>query len=223
MAGTTVLCTQYPARVTILLAVAARKQNERSLTTAAEKLEQHIEQIGSSNERIMKGESDMLVRMTQRMNKNFDEIREEHNTRMKNVMTDIRALNDSMVASAEHSTNSSEMQRLWVQVERYDQVIPVYQVQIKDVQDRNKKLWADLVGERGYMGQLKVRLDKAKALVISLGTVNLLWMMMRVKMAMRTKILTNRNSSPLPPLPRMKVVKQRLDRARIRSWKLPLA
>jgi hypothetical protein len=82
----------------ILLAVAARKLNERSLTTAAEKLEQHIEQIGSSNERIMKGESDMLVRMTQRMNKNFDEIREEHNTRMKNVMADIRVLNDSMVA-----------------------------------------------------------------------------------------------------------------------------
>jgi hypothetical protein len=45
----------------ILLAVAARKQNERSLATAAEKLEQHIEQIRSSNGRIMKGESDMLV------------------------------------------------------------------------------------------------------------------------------------------------------------------
>ncbi len=39
----------------ILLAVAARKQNEQSLATAAEKLEQHIEQIGNSNERIMKG------------------------------------------------------------------------------------------------------------------------------------------------------------------------
>ncbi len=34
----------------ILLAVAARKQNERSLATAAEKLEQHMEQIESSNE-----------------------------------------------------------------------------------------------------------------------------------------------------------------------------
>jgi hypothetical protein len=39
----------------ILLAVAARKLNdERSLATAADKLEQHIGQIGSSNERIMK-------------------------------------------------------------------------------------------------------------------------------------------------------------------------
>ncbi len=102
----------------ILLAVAARKQNERSLATAAEKLEQHFEQIGSSNERIMQGEKSALERMTRRMNKSFVEIREEHNTRMKNVMADIRALNDSMVASAEHSTNSNEMQWLRFQVER---------------------------------------------------------------------------------------------------------
>ncbi len=40
----------------ILLAVAAKKQNERTLATAAEKLEQHIEQIGNSNERIVQGE-----------------------------------------------------------------------------------------------------------------------------------------------------------------------
>ncbi len=32
----------------MLLAVAARKQNERSLAMAVEKLEQHIEQIGNS-------------------------------------------------------------------------------------------------------------------------------------------------------------------------------
>jgi gas vesicle protein len=93
----------------ILLAVAAKKQNERYLATAAEKLEQHIEQIGNSNGRIMKGESDMLARMSQRINESFDVLRDEHNTRMKNVMADIRALNDSMVASAEHNTNSNEM------------------------------------------------------------------------------------------------------------------
>jgi hypothetical protein len=79
----------------ILLAVAAKKQNEVYLATAAEKLEQHIEQIGSSNERIMKGESDMLERMSQRMNESLDVLRDEHSTRMKNVMADIRALSDS--------------------------------------------------------------------------------------------------------------------------------
>ena len=73
----------------------------------------------------MKGESDMLERMSQRMNESFDVLRDEHNTRMKNVMADIRALSDSMVASAERGTDSNEMQRLRHQVERYDQIFPI--------------------------------------------------------------------------------------------------
>ncbi len=154
----------------ILLAVAARKQNERSLATAAEKLEQHMEQIGNSNERIIKGESDMLARLNRRMNKNFTELREEHNTRMKNVMADIRELNASMVASAEHGSISNEMQRLRFQVERYDQIFPVYQAQIKDMKELNQKLKADLLGEKHRNDHLKIRLDKSEALVISLGT-----------------------------------------------------
>ena len=131
-----------------------------------------MEQIESSNERVMQGEKDALERMTKRMNRSFEEKRDDQRTRMRNVMTDIRALNDSMVASAEHSTNSAEMQRLRFQVERYEQILPVYEAQISDTRERNKKLWADLLGERGYIDQLKIRLDKAEALVISLGTAN---------------------------------------------------
>ncbi len=81
----------------------------------------------------MKGESDMLERMSQRMNESFDVLRDENNTRIKNVMADIRALNGSMVASAEHSTNSNEMQRLRFQVERYHQILPICQAQVKDM------------------------------------------------------------------------------------------
>jgi hypothetical protein len=122
----------------ILLAVAARKQNERYLATAAEKLEQHIEQIGNSNGRIIKGESDMLERMPQRMNESFDVLRDEHNTRMKNVMADIRALSDSMAVSAEQGAISSEMQRLRHQVERYDQIFPIRQAQVKELEQMNR-------------------------------------------------------------------------------------
>ena len=154
----------------ILLAVAARKQNKQSLATAASELEQHIEEIGHSNERIMKGESDLLDKMSRRMNRSFDELREDRNTRMKNVMADIRALNASMVASAEHSTNSNEMQRLRFQVDRYEQVIPVCQVQIKDLKEQNQKLRTDLLAEKYRNEQLKIRLDKAEALVVVMGT-----------------------------------------------------
>ncbi len=153
----------------ILLAVAARKQNERSLAMAAEKLEQHMEQIGNSNERIMKGESDVVARMSQRMNKNFDELQEEHNTRMKNVMADIRKLNASMAVSAGHGSGPREMQRLRFQVERYDRIFPVYQAQIKDMKEQNKKLRADLLGEKHRSDQLTIRLEKSEALVITLG------------------------------------------------------
>ncbi len=57
----------------------------------------YIEQIGNSNERIMKGENDLLEKMSRRMSRSFDQFREEHNTRMKNVMNDIRDINASMV------------------------------------------------------------------------------------------------------------------------------
>ena len=70
----------------ILLAVAARKQNERSLASAASSLEQHIEQIGRSNERILKGENDLLEKMSQRMNSSFEQFRVDHHVRMKSVM-----------------------------------------------------------------------------------------------------------------------------------------
>ncbi len=102
----------------ILLAVAARKQNERSLTTAVEKLEQHMEQIASSNERVIQGEKDALERMTRRMDESFIEFRDDHQARMMNVMSDIRSLNESITSSAEHGTDSNEMLRLKAQVER---------------------------------------------------------------------------------------------------------
>ena len=145
----------------ILLAVAAKKQNERSLATATEKLEQHMEQIEHSNDCVMKGEKDALEKLTLRMNRSFEEIRGEQQMRMKNVMADIRALNDSMVASAEHGTNSGEMQRLRVQVERYDQIFPICQAQVKDMEQLNKKLRADLLEEKHRNERMRIRLDKA--------------------------------------------------------------
>ena len=153
----------------ILLAVAARKQNERSLTTAVEKLEQHMEQIASSNERVIQGEKDALENMTRRMDSSFAEFRDEHHTRMRNVMSSIRSLNDSMVASAEHSTNSNEMQLLKVQVERYDQIFPICQAQVKDLEQLNKRLRADLLEEKHRNERMKIRMDKAEALAIRLG------------------------------------------------------
>ena len=151
----------------ILLAVAARKQNEQSLAAAADKLEQHMEQI---EHRVIQGEKDALEQMTSRMNRTFEEMRDDQHTRMKNVMADIRALSDSMKSSAEHGMSSSEMQRLRFQNDRYEQVFPLCQVQIKDLKEQNQKLRTDLLAEKYRNEQLKIRLDKAEALVITMGT-----------------------------------------------------
>ena len=112
----------------------------------------------------------MLWNMTRRMNQSFTEIRDEQHARMRNVMADIRALNDSMVASAEHCTNSDTMQQLKVQVERYEEILPICQAQVKDKEELNKKLRADLLGEKHRNEQMKIRLDRAEALAIKLGT-----------------------------------------------------
>jgi hypothetical protein len=55
----------------ILLAVAARTQNEQLLVAASEKFEQHIEQIAGSNEHVMQREKDAIEQMAQRMNSSY--------------------------------------------------------------------------------------------------------------------------------------------------------
>ncbi len=105
----------------------------------------------------------MLERMSQRMNESFDVLRDEHNTRMKNVMANIRALSDSMAVSAEHGAISSEMQRLRHQVERYDQIFPIRQAQVKELEQMNRKLRADLLEGKYRNERMKARLDKAES------------------------------------------------------------
>ena len=157
----------------ILLAVAARKQNERSLASAADRLEQHIVEIGRSNERILKGENDLLEKMSQRMNSSFEQFRVDHHVRMKSVMKDIREINASMVVSAENGSVSGEMQRLRFQVERYEQILPLIQAQLRDAQEKSKRLLNDLLEERAVIKRLNSRVERAEALALKLGTADL--------------------------------------------------
>jgi hypothetical protein len=129
-----------------------------------------MEQITNSNERVIRGEKDALERMTRRMDESFTEFRDDHQARMMDVMSDIRSLNESITSSAEYGTDSNEMQRLKVHVERYDQIFPICQAQVKDMELLNKKLRADLLEEKHRNERMKIRLDKAEALAISLGT-----------------------------------------------------
>ncbi len=66
-------------------------------------------------------------------------------------MTDIRALQDSITVSADHSFsgNSQEMQRLKFEVSQYANVIPIYRARIKDTGDANQKLLEESKNSQG--------------------------------------------------------------------------
>ncbi len=154
----------------ILLAVATRKQNEQLLAAASEKFEQHIEQIEVSNNRVLQREKDAIEQMAQRMNNNYLLIQDEHKTRIRNVVMDIRALKESITVSAEHNVNSREMQQLRFELAQYESVIPIYRSRIKYAEDLKKKLFEEKQEFTRNIEHLKSRLNKAESLVLSMGT-----------------------------------------------------
>ncbi len=124
----------------ILLAVAARKQNESTLSSASEKLEQHLGRIEDSHNRVIQRENDAIEQFVAGITLSQEKIRAGHTARMKAVMADIRTLKDSMASSSELDQSSQEIQRLRFQVAQYEGLLSVYQSRLKDTEELNKKL-----------------------------------------------------------------------------------
>jgi hypothetical protein len=118
----------------ILLAVAARKQNERTLSSANEKLEQHMSQIEDSHNRVIQREKDAIEQFVAGITLSQEQIRSGHSVRMKAVMADIQAIRNTMLSSSEHNRSSQEMQRLRFQVAQYEGILPVYQSRLKNTE-----------------------------------------------------------------------------------------
>jgi uncharacterized phage infection (PIP) family protein YhgE len=155
----------------ILLAVAARKQNESTLSSASEKLEQHINQIEDSHNRVIQREKDVIDQFVAGITLSQAQIRAGHSARMKAVvMADVLALKNSMTASSERDQNSHEMQRLKFQVAQYESILPVYQSRLKDTEELNKKLDDERTELAKNIERLKEKLDRAESLVFSMGT-----------------------------------------------------
>jgi len=154
----------------ILLAVAARKQNEQLLAATSERFEQHMAQIDGSNERVFQREKEALEQMAQRINNSYLQTQRDHRARMKDVMADIESLKESMSVPAEHGSNSREMQRLKFEVTQYESVIPIYLARIKDAEDSNQKLLFEQIESTRNNRLLKNRLDRAESLVFKMGT-----------------------------------------------------
>ncbi len=123
----------------ILLAVAARKQNESTLSSASEKLEQHLVQIEDSHKRIIQREK-VIEQFVAEIALSQEKIKLGHTARMQAVMADIRTLKNSVASTSELDKNSPEMKRLRFQVTQYESILPVYQSRLKDTEDLNRKL-----------------------------------------------------------------------------------
>jgi hypothetical protein len=83
----------------ILLAVAARKQNESTISSASEKLEQHLVQIEDSHKRIIQRENVVIEQFVAEIALSQEKIKLGHTARMQAVMADIRALKNSVASS----------------------------------------------------------------------------------------------------------------------------
>jgi hypothetical protein len=70
----------------ILLAVAARKQNESTLSSASEKLEQHLGRIEDSHNRVIQRENDAIEQFVAGITLSQEKIRAGHTARMKAVI-----------------------------------------------------------------------------------------------------------------------------------------
>ncbi len=154
----------------ILLAVAARTQNESTLASASEKLEQHLVQIEDSHKRIIQRENVVIEQFVAEVALSQEKIKLGHTARMQAVMTDIRTLKNSMASASELDQSSQEMKRLRFQVTQYDSILPVYQSRLKDTEDLNRKLDDEKTELNKNIERLKQKLDKAESLVFSMGT-----------------------------------------------------
>jgi hypothetical protein len=154
----------------ILLAVAARKQNESTLSSASEKFEQHLVQIEDSHKRIIQRENVVIEQFVAEIALSQEKIKTGYTARMQAVMADIRTIKNSMVSSSELDQNSQEMKRLRFQVTQYESILPVYQSRLKDTEDLNRKLDDEKAELAKNIERLKQKLDKAESLVFSMGT-----------------------------------------------------
>jgi hypothetical protein len=154
----------------LLLAVSARKQNEHLMSAAAEKLEQQIGKIMSSQDRITQREKEFLESFNQDMNARQERYRLAHKVRMERVLDEFKLFKDSVISSAEQNLGINEVQQLRFQVEQYENVLPVYASKLKDFEEQNKRLIEEKLGLSRDIEQMKERLSSAEAVVFSLGT-----------------------------------------------------
>jgi hypothetical protein len=122
----------------ILLAVAARKQNERVYDESIERLERHMGQIESRRMKVADTEKEAMGQFALTLRNTQNAHRDAHYVRMKAVLKEVNELKYSMASAATEKNSAEDIQVPRHQVEQYGHMLPVYTARIRDAENINK-------------------------------------------------------------------------------------
>ncbi len=120
-----------------MLAVAARKQNEKVYEASIEQLDRHMGQIESSRMRVMDREKEAIDEFALTLKNTQNAHRDAHHVRMKAVLREVNEFKEAMISATKEKSSAEDIQILRHQVEQYEQMLPIYTARFQDAEAMN--------------------------------------------------------------------------------------
>ena len=150
----------------VLLAVAARKQNEQMVSDVVSKTQEHIGYMESSCVRVAARENEAVEGFVQILSNAQLLFEAKHRERMEAVLKEIKDVQEALSSSLEDKGGRDEMQRLKHQVEQYELVIPIYKAQLEEAHHANVRLGRENQEQKLSMTRVESRLVHAESLIL---------------------------------------------------------
>ncbi len=149
----------------VLLAVAARKQNEKVYEASVEQLERHIGQIESSHMWVTDREREAIDEFALTLRNTQSAHRDAHYVRMKAVLKEVNELKEAMVSATKEKSSAEDVRILRHQVEQYEQILLIYTARFQDAESMNKRLNEEKLEQAKNVESLRQRLSMAEDLI----------------------------------------------------------
>ena len=150
----------------VLLAVAARKQNEQMVSDVASKMQEHIGHMESSCIRVAARENEAVEGFVQILSNAQLLFKSKHRERMEAVLKEIKDVQEALSSSLEDKGIRDEMQRLKHQVEQYELVIPIYKAQLEEANLASVRLGRENQEQKLSLSRVESRLVHAESLIL---------------------------------------------------------
>ena len=151
----------------VLLAVAARKQNEQMVSNVVSKMQEHIGHMESSCVRVAARENEAVEGFVQILSNAQLLFKSKHRERMEAVLKEIKDMQEALTSSLEDKGSRDEMQRLKHQVEQYELVIPIYKAQLEEAHHASMRLGRENQEQKLSLTRVESRLAHAESLILN--------------------------------------------------------